>query len=256
MNEYKKQSENNTKKNPRIAKFLAACGLASRRKCEELVLEGKIKINKKTITDLSYRVLDSDVVEYKRRILKIKDNIVIALNKPPGYISTVRDDFKRKTVLELVNEKDIRLFPVGRLDAKSRGLLLLTNNGELAYRILHPKFQIPKIYHVKIQGGISSNKLKILSEGIRIEERILFPIDVKILKTNLHSTLIEIKIIEGRKRIIRKTLKKLGYKVLDLKRIQIGGYRLNNLKEGSYKILSRGEINSIINSVHLNSNQD
>ncbi|MBM3707733.1 MAG: rRNA pseudouridine synthase [Actinobacteria bacterium] len=235
----------------RIAKYLAACGLASRRKCEELILNEKIRVNKKIVKDLAYRVSNNDVVEYNGKILKLKENIVIALNKPAGYISTTKDDFERKTVLDLINEKNIRLFPVGRLDTDSRGLMLLTNDGELAYRILHPKFQVSKIYEVTIEEKITDTGLKELRRGIKIENRRLTPLNLRILKTDPYSTLLEINITEGRKRIIRKAFKKLGYKVLDLKRTQIGNFRLKNLREGSYRTLSKKEINSIleINSI-------
>jgi len=245
MSEIKKE-EPGVEKKFRIAKFLAACGLASRRKCEELVREGKIKVNKKTISDLSCKVSNIDTVEYNGRIMKQKENIVIALNKPPGYISTVKDDFKRKTVLDLIKEKEWRLFPVGRLDANSRGLILLTNDGEFAHRVLHPKFQIPKIYEVTIQGKVNSKVINKLCSGIEIEEKIFTPSIVKILKLEPNHTVLEIEIMEGRKRILRKAFKELGYIVLDLKRIQIGSYKLGDLKEGSYKILDKKEINTII----------
>ena len=230
----------------RIAKFLATCGIASRRKCEELVLNKKIKVNGITICDLSYKVSSQDKVEYSGKILKLKEKIVIALNKPPGYISTARDDFKRKTVLDLVKEKGARLFPVGRLDADSRGLIILTNDGELAYRILHPKFKITKVYEVLIEEKIKDVDIIKISKGIEIEGRELFPLSICTIKSDSHSTLLEIKIIEGRKRIIRKTFASLGYRVLDLKRTQIGCYRLKDLEESSYRILNKAEISSIL----------
>jgi 23S rRNA pseudouridine2605 synthase len=231
----------------RIAKYLAACGLLSRRKNEELILSGKIKVNGKVVKNLSCKVSNDDNVEYNGNFLKPQENIVIALNKPPGYLSTVKDDFKRKTVLSLVKDLKLRLFPVGRLDNNSRGLIFLTNDGDFAYKVTHPKFQISKVYIVEINNVIKIKEIIKIEKGIKIEDREMVPLDIRILRNEKGHSIIEIKIVEGRKRIIRKTFSKLGYEVVDLKRIQIGGFKLGNIKEGNYKVLNKKEIGSVSN---------
>jgi len=231
----------------RIAKYLAACGLLSRRKNEELILSGKIKVNGKVVKNLSFKVSSEDNVEYNGNFLKPQENIVIALNKPPGYLSTVKDDFKRKTVLSLVKDLKLRLFPVGRLDNNSRGLIFLTNDGDFAYKVTHPKFQVSKIYLVELNNVIGIKEILKIEKGIKIEDREMVPLDIRILRNEKGHSVIEIKIVEGRKRIIRKTFSKLGYKVVDLKRIQIGGFTLGNIKEGNYKALNKKEIESVFN---------
>jgi 23S rRNA pseudouridine2605 synthase len=231
----------------RIAKYLAACGLLSRRKNEELILSGKIKVNGKVVKNLSCKVSNDDNVEYNGNFLKPQENIVIALNKPPGYLSTVKDDFKRKTVLSLVKDLKLRLFPVGRLDNNSRGLIFLTNDGDFAYKVTHPKFQISKVYIVEINNVIKIKEIIKIEKGIKIEDREMVPLDIRILRNEKGHSIIEIKIVEGRKRIIRKTFSKLGYEVVDLKRIQIGGFKLGNIKEGNYKVLNKKEIESVFN---------
>jgi 23S rRNA pseudouridine2605 synthase len=231
----------------RIAKYLAACGLLSRRKNEELILSGKIKVNGKVVKNLSCKVSNDDNVEYNGNFLKPQENIVIALNKPPGYLSTVKDDFKRKTVLSLVKDLKLRLFPVGRLDNNSRGLIFLTNDGDFAYKVTHPRFQISKVYIVEINNVIKIKEIIKIEKGIKIEDREMVPLDIRILRNEKGHSIIEIKIVEGRKRIIRKTFSKLGYEVVDLKRIQIGGFKLGNIKEGNYKVLNKKEIGSVSN---------
>jgi 23S rRNA pseudouridine2605 synthase len=231
----------------RIAKYLAACGLLSRRKNEELILSGKIKVNGKVVKNLSCKVSNEDNVEYNDNFLKPQENILIALNKPPGYLSTVKDDFKRKTVLSLVKDLKLRLFPVGRLDNNSRGLIFLTNDGDFAYKVTHPKFKISKVYIVEINNVIGIKEIIKIEKGIKIEDREMMPLDIRILRNEKGHSIIEIKIVEGRKRIVRKTFSKLGYEVVDLKRIQIGGFKLGSIKEGNYKVLNKKEIESVFN---------
>jgi len=233
------------KKKIRIAKYLASCGILSRRKAEELIKSEKIKVNGEILTDLSFKVGADDKVEYQGKELKYEKNIVIALNKPAGYISSVRDDYKRKTVLDLINGIEARLYPVGRLDFDSRGLILLTNDGDLTYKILHPKFKIPKTYEIEINDYISDESIEKITNGINIEERELLPAAVRILVRKNNISRIEIKIIEGRKRIIRKAFTKLGYKVKDLKRTAIGDLKLGNIAEGNYRILSEDELEKV-----------
>ena len=233
------------KKKVRIAKYLASCGILSRRKAEELIKSGKIKVNGEILTDLSFKVSADDKVKYQGKELKYEKNIVIALNKPRGYISSAADNYKRKTVLDLVNGIEARLYPVGRLDFDSRGLILLTNDGDFTYKILHPKFQVPKTYEVEINDYFSDENIKKITNGINIEGRELLPAAVRVLIRKNNISRIEIKIIEGRKRIIRKVFAKLGYKVKDLKRTAIGGLKLDNIAEGNYRVLSEDELEKV-----------
>jgi len=235
------------KKKVRIAKYLASCGILSRRKAEELIKSGKIKVNGEIITDFSFKIGVEDKVGYKGKELKYEKNIVIALNKPSGYISSVKDEYKRKTVLDLIKGIEARLYPVGRLDFDSRGLILLTNDGDFTYKTLHPKFQIPKTYEVEINDYIKDESIDKLIKGINIEGRELIPSALRILVREKGISIIEIKIIEGRKRIIRKVFLKLGYKVKDLKRTAIGGLKLDKIPEGNYRILSEHDINKVFN---------
>ena len=230
----------------RISRYLASCGVASRRKCEEYVLSGKIEINGKIISELSHMVDPADMVELDGRLLEHRDKKTIMLNKPPGYLSTVKDDFKRKTVMSLINDKDTRLYPVGRLDYNSRGMIILTNDGELSYRVTHPKFGVPKTYEVRINNKLLEKDVKKIKKGIEIEGRELIPLNITILESGECSTVIKIKIVEGRKRIIRKIFKKIGYNVTDLKRTMIGKLGLNGLSEGKSRILKRDDINALM----------
>ncbi|MCL4378307.1 MAG: rRNA pseudouridine synthase [Actinobacteria bacterium] len=230
----------------RIAKFLANSGLASRRKAESLILSGKIRVNGKPIKDFCYKIEPGDKVEYSGKLIKPQSKIVLALNKPAGYVSTVKDEYNRKKVLDLVSDLKQKLFPVGRLDSNSKGLIFLTNDGDFAYKVTHPKFQIPKTYMVEVDKMINTDDISKIKNGINIEGRELIPASIEILKNNKGHSVIEIKIIEGRKRIIRKAFLKLGYNVIELKRIQVGGFKLGGLKEGNYRILDNKDIESVI----------
>jgi 23S rRNA pseudouridine2605 synthase len=228
----------------RISRYLAMSGVASRRKSEEIVLAGKINVNGKTVKDLSFKINPEDIVEYDGKKISYENKVVIALNKPPGYLSTVKDNFKRKTVLDLLDEKikTLRLYPAGRLDYNSRGLIILTNDGDLSYVLTHPGFNIPKTYQVKIRGWLSDDDIINIKKGIEVEGRDLVAESIKIVKNVKDSCTIEIKIREGRKRIIRKALLKIGHAVIDLQRISIGKFNIGKIKEGSYVLLSQKDI--------------
>lgn len=231
----------------RISRYLAMSGIASRRKSEEIVLVGKIKVNGKTVKDLSFKINPEDTVEYDGKKISYENTVVIALNKPPGYLSTVKDSFKRKTVLDLLDEKikQLRLYPAGRLDYNSRGLIILTNDGNLAYKLTHPGFSIPKTYQVKIRGHLSGDDIIKIKKGIEVEGRDLIAESIKIVKNGEDYCIIEIKIKEGRKRIIRKALLKIGHAVIDLQRVSIGKFNIGKIKEGSYILLSQENITKL-----------
>jgi len=230
----------------RIASFLAQCSLASRRKCELLVSEGKIKVNGAVTRELYFRIdPQSDTVEYLGKRLVIDNKIVIALNKPPGFLCTLKDDFSRPTVVDLIKGfKGAKgLFPVGRLDLNSRGLLLMTNDGDFAYNLLHPKFNITKTYEIVLNNSLKTEDInslhhEIIIDGIKVEV-----INIKISADNKK---VSMAIHEGRKRIIRRIFEEMGYGVTDLCRISIGNFQLGELKEGSFKILNEDDLKKLL----------
>lgn len=230
----------------RIASFLAQCSLGSRRKCEILVRDGKINVNGNIIKELYFKIdPDSDEVRYFNKKLKVETKVIIALNKPSGYLCTLKDDFNRQTVIDLIKDFNIikGLFPVGRLDLNSRGLLLMTNDGDFAYKILHPKFNISKTYEVILKNPIIAEDIKKLSSGINIDDVKVNIANVKISENNKKITMT---IHEGRKRIIRRMFKEMGYNVDDLKRISIGNFNIGDLKEGFFKVLNDSDLKKIL----------
>jgi len=235
----------NSQKNIRIARFLAECGTGSRRVCEDMVREGRVSVNGSVVKDLSVRVTADDKVKIDDKKIFPQKKLVLALNKPPGYLSTVRDDRFRKTVMHLTGGSGIRLYPAGRLDKDSRGLIILTNNGDLVYRITHPKFNVPKTYEVVLDRPLKDKDLEKLKKGVMIENRLFRPHLLTKTGKGMEAFPIRIRIHEGRKRIIRRAFKKAGYNVTDLKRIKIGGFSLGDIPEGKYRVLDSDEIDRL-----------
>ncbi len=231
---------------PRISRFLADCGVCSRRKCGELVKDGRVSVNNKAVKDLSYRVKGQDIVKLDGNEIKPDEKLVLALNKPAGFLSTAKDDFNRKTVIHLTENTGKRLYPAGRLDRDSRGLIILTNDGDLAYRIMHPRYNIPKTYEVWLDRPLSGKDYNIIKSGVLIDKKVFKPDKLELNKVSSSGFPIIIKIHEGRKRIIRRAFKTIGYNVKDLKRIMIGGYRLKDIPEGNYTVLEEKEIKKLL----------
>lgn len=217
----------------RLAKFLADSGVASRRKAEELIRAGKVSIDHKIVTDLATKVeADSQNITVNHKKILPDKKICYLLNKPVGYICSVSDPHNKKTVLDLV-PKFPRVVPVGRLDKDSQGLLLLTNDGELVYKLTHPKFKIQKTYLVKTDKIINKNIIDLLKKGIKLEEG-MARADKVIIRNKFE---LEITIHQGWNRQIRRMLAALGLKVVKLTRIKEGDIVLGNLPVGKYKIL-------------------
>lgn len=233
----------------RLQKFISNCGYTSRRKAEELIKEGKVKVNNETIYTLGTKInADNDVVSINGKIIKnINNKIYIKLNKPTGYITTVKDQFNRPCVIDLINVKD-RIYPIGRLDYNTNGLLLLTNDGNLTYKLTHPKYKVYKTYIAKISGEIKLKDIEKLRLGVDIGNYVTAPSKVKLLNSNNNKSIIEISIHEGKNRQIRRMFDSLGYKVLKLERISFGDIKLDNLKSGEWQHLSSWEI-SYINKI-------
>ena len=235
----------------RLQKFLAENGVASRRKCEELIIDGKIKVNGKT-AEIGMKVdPDVDEVKYEEKIIKMQNKkyTYILLNKPIGVVTTVDDQFGRETVIDLVKVKDKRILPVGRLDMYTSGALILTDDGDFIYKVTHPKHEINKVYNVTVKGNISKEDIEKLQKGVMIDNSyITRPAKTKILKIDLEKNIsrIEITIHEGKNRQIRKMCEAIGKKVLALHRAKIGNIDVKDLKIGSWRYLTKEEANSIL----------
>jgi pseudouridine synthase len=226
----------------RLQKYIARCGITSRRKAEELILKGNVKVNGKVVRELGSKIdPDKDIVYVNdKRIYEKDKNIYIKLYKPEGYVTTVKDQFNRKTVIDLINIKE-RIYPVGRLDYNTSGLLLLTNDGDLANKLMHPKYKIYKTYEADVKGYISKSALVRLEKGIIIDNFKTAPAKVRLLKSGSVST-VEISIYEGKNRQVRKMFEAVGHKVIKLKRTAFGSINLQGLKEGQWEYLTKDEI--------------
>ena len=229
----------------RLQKYLANVGIASRRKCEELIIQGKIKVNGKIVTELGTKINpEKDIIEYEnKQITNNKKNVYILLNKPIGYVTTVEDQFNRDTVLDLIKIKE-RIVPVGRLDMYTSGALLLSNDGDFIYKITHPKHEVEKTYTVTIKGIIKQEEVEQLKNGVKIEDYITRPARVKILKTDEEKDISRLEIIihEGKNRQVRKMCEAIGKKVLALHRSKIQNISVKDLKLGEWRYLTQKEI--------------
>lgn len=235
----------------RLQKYLAEAGIASRRKSEELILQGKISVNGKVVKELGTKINPNiDEVEYNgKKIEKENDKkIYILLNKPIGYVTTVKDQFDRDTVLDLIKVKE-RLVPVGRLDMYTSGALILSNDGGFVYKVTHPKHEITKTYTVTLKGIVNNENVEKLRSGVEIEDYITKPARVKILKTDTEKNIsrLEITIHEGKNRQVRKMCEAVGYKVLALHRSKIGNIAVKDIKIGTWRYLSKREVEEILN---------
>ncbi|SHE54480.1 ribosomal large subunit pseudouridine synthase B [Caldanaerobius fijiensis DSM 17918] len=228
----------------RLQKYMAKSGVASRRKCEELIRKGCVKLNGRVVTDMGVKVNpDVDIIQVNGKIIKPqKKKIYILLNKPVGFITTVKDQFNRPTVMDLIGYQRERLYPVGRLDYDTSGLLILTNDGELTYKLTHPSHEITKTYLATLQGVPDEEDLRRFRTGLKIDNYVTSPAEISILKIFNSRSLVEIKIHEGKNRQIRKMCEKIGHPVISLKRIAIGDITLEGLKEGQWRYLSDEEI--------------
>lgn len=227
----------------RINKYLASLGLASRRNIDKLIDEGKISINGK-IASQGMNVSENDeiCIDGKKIInANTQEKVYFMLNKPLEVLSSSSDDRGRKTVVDLI-KTDKRIFPIGRLDYMTTGLIILTNDGELFNRLVHPKSEIYKKYYVKVLGEIKKNELENLKKGVILEDGKTLPAKVDLIKREKNKTFLYISIREGKNRQIRRMIEKLGYKVLNLKREKIGNLSLGDLVEGQYRELKKEEI--------------
>lgn len=234
----------------RLQKYIAMCGTASRRAAEKLIEDGKVKVNGQKITELGTKVeIGADLVTVSGKVQKFEQKkYYIALNKPSGYVTTVSDDLERPTVLDLLS-KDInaRLYPVGRLDFETEGLLLLTNDGDFANKVSHPKYNKDKTYIVTIKGGIPVSAINKLRRGVVIDGYKTSPAQLEMIDAIAGRTTFKITIHEGRNRQVRKMFESVGGKVVYLQRIKIGNVELGNLPLGRWRHLTAHEVNFLKN---------
>ena len=225
----------------RINKYLAAAGVSSRRECDKMISDGKVKINGR-VAELGTEVGGEDEVFVNGNKVTIKKNEYYLLNKPKGYICSVSDDKGRKTVMDLMPQGAGRIYPVGRLDYDSEGLLIMTTDGELAQKLTHPSNEVPKTYLVKVEGTVTETALNPIRSGIEIDGYVTKKCKAHIVETNKAYTKIHITITEGKNREIRKMFATIGKEVMLLKRIKIGEISLRGLDRGSYRKLTVQEI--------------
>lgn len=230
----------------RLQKILSLAGVASRRKAEELILASKVKVDNIIITELGFKSdPEKSIITVNNKVIKIKENkIYIALNKPIGYISSRKDEQNRKTVIDIL-PIDEYIYPIGRLDYNTSGLLLLTNDGEVANTIIHPRYKIPKTYIVEIDNFFANEHIKNFEKGVLLEDGLTLPAEIKILDRTKQKTSLEITIYEGKNRQIRRMFEQFNYRIKTLKRIRIGEIYLDNLQTGKFRYLNQKEIDWI-----------
>ena len=233
----------------RLQKYLANQGICSRRKAEEYIQQGFVKLNGAVVKELGTKINpERDEVIFKgNRVGKVENKVYILLNKPIGYVTTTKDQFDRDTVLDLVKVKE-KVLPVGRLDMYTSGALILTNDGEFIYRVTHPKYEIEKTYNVTLRGIITKEEVAKLENGVEIENYVSGKAKVKILKTDIEKDVsrIEITIHEGKNREVRKMCAGIGRKVLALHRSKIENINVKDLKLGEWRYLTKKEVNRLM----------
>ncbi len=225
----------------RINKYLAQCGVASRRECDRLIAEGKVTVNGRT-AGLGDDVNDGDNIKVEGRPVSVKKNEYYLLHKPKGYLCTVSDDKGRKTVMDILGDGVGRVYPVGRLDYDSEGLLILTTDGELAQHLTHPSNEVPKTYLVKVEGRLTEADLNPIRSGIEIDGYVTKKCRAHIVETNKDYTKVELVLREGKNREIRKMFAAIGREVTLLKRTKVGELTLRGLDRGAFRKLTPAEV--------------
>ncbi len=231
----------------RLNKYLARCGLGSRRKCDSFIEQGLIKVNGKKIKDFSIKVSVNDFVQFKNRILNyVEENYLYIVNKPRGYISTLDDPRGRKKVIDLI-DSNIRLFNIGRLDYNSTGLILFTNNGDVANILLRPENKFDKKYYVETDGKLSKDDIFSIKKGLKIPDFGMVRADISFLESNNKEHYIwDVKLNEGKNREIKRIFGYFDISVNKLHRYEFAGIKLGNIKSGKYKRISFNQIENIV----------
>ena len=232
----------------RLQKYIADSGITSRRKAEELIREGRVRVDGRVVTEMGVKI-DPDVntVEVDGRDIRPEQKkFYIMLNKPTGYITTTSDDFDRPTVMELTRDVHARIYPVGRLDYDTQGMLILSNDGDFANAIMHPSNKLKKTYLVWTRGMITPDAIKKLRAGVDIGDYVTRPAEVELIGANERESNIKVIIGEGKKRQVRRMFETVGFPVIRLKRVEIGGVMLGNLPEGKWRHLRKAEIDLLM----------
>jgi 23S rRNA pseudouridine2605 synthase len=234
----------------RLQKIIAAAGIVSRRNAEKLITEGRVSVNGIVVKEMGVKAdAQKDVIRVDGKTISVEKTLLyIALHKPAGFVTTMNDPQQRSTVVDLISDVSERVYPVGRLDYDSEGLLLLTNDGDFAQKMQHPRFQMPKVYRVKIQGRLSKEELKQMGKGIKLEDGIFKPENLQIEKFNDKSCWLRLTLREGKNRIIRRGFEATGHRVARLIRESLGDLSLGSLKEGSWRHLTKKEITHLLNN--------
>lgn len=228
----------------RLNKIIAKSGICSRRKADELIQQGEVKLNGNTVTSLGVQAdPQKDIIIVNNKPLQEEEKVYILLNKPTGYTTTTKDVHAEKTVFDLLPKLSVRLYPVGRLDKDTSGLLILTNDGNLSYKLTHPKFGISRVYEVSVKYSLPKTVIrKIEAGGLCIDDYTTYPCTAELILRKKNKTKLKLTIKEGKKRQIRKMFELVGHPVIELKRVQFGKLKLGYLKEGKYRRITKKEL--------------
>jgi len=227
----------------RLHKVLAHAGFGSRRSCEKRIAAGEVEIDGKVVTEMGVKVdLARHSIKCGGKYLRAPALVYLLLNKPKGVVTTLNDNLGRRTVVDLLRGVKTRVYPAGRLDADSQGMLVLTNDGDLCNKLTHPSFQVARAYHVVVQGALDPNVIEKLSKGVWLSEGRTGPVEVRIKKADREVTVVEVIIREGMNREVRRVFAKFGLKVKHLKRIRIGRLELGTLGDGKYRTLTKRDL--------------
>jgi 23S rRNA pseudouridine2605 synthase len=231
----------------RLQKLIAGTGIASRRKAETLITAGRVTVNGKVVTELGTKVdPERDHVKLDgKHLSSVQPFVYLMLNKPKNVMSTLDDPGGRTTVKDYLRGVSVRVFPVGRLDFDSEGLMLLTNNGDLAQALLHPRYHVPKTYLIKVKGVLTDEEIRQLEQGVRLEDGMTSPAQVKKIKKAEANSWLEITIREGRKHQVKRMLESVGHPVIKLMRVRMGPLSLGNLESGEFRFLTDREANAL-----------
>jgi 23S rRNA pseudouridine2605 synthase len=233
-----------------LSHYVAQSGLCSRRKATELIKQGLITVNHQPVTSPAYEVQKDDIVRYRSKPLKLEEKVYILLNKPEGYISSTADEEGRSTILELVPfSKTRRLYPIGRLDKETSGLIILTNDGDLALKLAHPRYQVQKTYEATLDKPLSAEDFEKIKHGIRLKDG-LVNVDALYFNKTHNKKIVSVGLHSGKKHIVRRLFEHLDYKVRKLKRTRIADIRTKGLRPGSWRFLTKEEIKSLKTSIN------
>lgn len=232
----------------RLQKIIAGAGVVSRRAAEKLISEGRVSVNRRVVNKLGAKAdAQKDEIRVDGKLISTEvSKKYLMLNKPGGYITSLKDPQGRPVVTDLIHDMSERVFPVGRLDYDSEGLLLMTNDGSFAQRLQHPKFAIPKTYMAKVKGNLTRAKVRVIKNGIELDDGKFVPSDIVLEKINRKSCWIKLTIFEGRNRIIRRVFESIGHPVLRLQRIAISDIHLDDLEVGEYRYLQKREVQRLL----------